>query len=160
MPTRLRQFINGYAGVLGLASLIGGLLVSDTGLWRLLLLLGLWLLSLPLRRGDSKGTAAQRGLGRLLLVFGLAFLAVGLQLARDQVSQAGAIRERMAALQQPAAAQNPGAPSRVRPVDRTALGDGRVWPVATGGVTRGRILGRDGTQLAITKSGRRVYPNP
>jgi penicillin-binding protein A len=160
MPSHPRQFINGFAGVLGLASLVGGLLVPDTGLWRLLLLLGLWLLSLPLRRRDPKDKAAQRGLGRLLLVFGLAFLAVGLQLARDQISQAGVIRERMAALQQPAAAQNPGAPARVRPADRTTLGDGRVWPVATGAITRGMILDRNGVQLAVTRGGRRVYPNP
>ena len=89
MPTRPRQFINGFAGALGLAALVGGLLVPDTALWRLLLLLGLWLLSLPLRGGGPKGATVQRGLGRLLLVFGLAFLAVGLQLVRDQVSQAG-----------------------------------------------------------------------
>jgi peptidoglycan glycosyltransferase len=160
MPSRLRQFSNGFAGILGLASLVGGLLVPDTGLWRLMLLLGLWLLSLPLRSGNLKDTTARRGLNRLLLVFGLGFLAVGLQLARDQVSQAGAVRERMAALQQPAAAQNPGEPSRVRPADRTTLGDGRVWPVATGAVTRGMILDRNGTPLAITENGRRVYPNP
>src|SRR5262249_38296022 len=94
------------------------------------------------------------------LVSGLAFLAVGLQLARDQISQAGAVRERMAALQQPAAAQNPGAHASVRPADRTALGDGRVWPGATGTITRGRILDRNGAQLAVTQGGRRVYPNP
>src|SRR5262245_33248200 len=102
MPPRFRQFINGFAGVLGL-----GLLLPGTGLWRLMLLAGLWLLSLPLRGVDLKASVAKRGLSRLLLVFGLAFLAVGLQLARDQLTQAGATRERVAALRQPVA-QDPG----------------------------------------------------
>jgi peptidoglycan glycosyltransferase len=65
----------------------------------------------------------------------------------------------MAALQQPAA-QSPGEGPRVRPADRLALGDGRVWPVATGAVTRGMILDRNGAPLAITRDSRRVYPNP
>jgi penicillin-binding protein A len=159
MRTGLRNFINGFAGVLGLALLAGGMLVSDTWLWRLMLLAGLWLLSLPLRGADPKASATKRGLGGLLLVFGLAFLAVGLQLARDQIGQAGAVRERVAALRQPVA-QEPGGPAPLRPADRIALGDGRVWPVATSAVTRGAILDRSGAPLAITRDGRRVYPNP
>ncbi len=130
-----------------MAALAGGLFVPDTALWRLMLLLGLWLLSLPLRGGASQPTAANRGLSRLVLVFGLAFLAVGLQLTRDQASQAGATRQRMAALMPPAA-QNPNAPAGLRPADRTMLGDGRVWPMATGVITRGMILDRNGTPLA------------
>ena len=89
MRKGFRSFINGFAGVLGLALLLGGLLVPDTGLWRLMLLAGLWLLSLPLRGADPKASPNKRGLSGLLLLFGLAFLAVGLQLMRDQVGQAG-----------------------------------------------------------------------
>jgi penicillin-binding protein A len=159
MPPRLRQFINGFAGAVAIALLLGGLLVPDTGLWRLMLLLGLWLLSLPLRGADPKASAMRRGLSGLLLLFGLAFLAVGLQLVRDQVGQAGLVRERVAALRQPAAQQPGGAPA-IRPADRTALGDGRVWPVATSAVTRGTILDRGGAPLALTRDGRRIYPNP
>jgi peptidoglycan glycosyltransferase len=159
MRIGLRNFAHGFAGVLGLALLAGGLLVPDTWLWRLMLLAGLWLLSLPLRGADPKAPATRRGLGGLLLVFGLAFLAVGLQLARDQIGQAGAVRERVAALRQPVA-QQPSGPPPARPADRTALGDGRVWPVATSAVTRGAILDRGGAPLALTRDGRRVYPNP
>src|SRR5262245_46551012 len=113
MHPRLRQFINGFAAVMALALLLGGLLVPDTGLWRLMLLAGLWLLSLPLRGADPKASANKRGLGGLLLVFGVGFLAVGLQLARDQVGQAGVVRERVAALRQPAA-QQPGSAPAIR----------------------------------------------
>src|SRR5262249_40678701 len=88
------------------------------------------------------------------------FLAVGLQLVRDQVGQASAVRERVAALRQPGLAQSPGGPPAIRPPDRTALGDGRVWPVATNVGTRGAILARAGAPPAITQNGRRVYPNP
>ena len=151
--------MNGFAAVLALALLLGGLLVPDTGLWRLMLLTGLWLLSLPLRGADPKASANKRGLGGLLLVFGLGFLAVGLQLARDQVGQAGAVRERVAMLRQPAA-QQPGSAPAVRPADRGTLGDRRVWPVATSAITRGAILDRAGAPLALTRDGRRVYPNP
>jgi peptidoglycan glycosyltransferase len=159
MRTGLRNFANGFAAVLALALLLGGLLVPDTGLWRLMLLAGLWLLSLPLRGAEPRASANKRGLGGLLLVFGLGFLAVGLQLARDQLGQAGAVRERVAALRQPAAQQPDGSPT-VRPADRTTLGDGRVWPIATSAITRGTILDRSGAPLALTRDGRRVYPNP
>jgi peptidoglycan glycosyltransferase len=159
MPPRLRQFINGFAGVLAFALLAGGLLVPDTWLWRLMLLAGLWLLSLPLRGANPKASANKRGLAGLLLVFGLGFLAVGLQLARDQVGQAGMVRERVAMLRQPAAQQPGGAPA-IRPADRTTLGDGRIWPVATNTITRGAILDRGGAPLALTRDGRRIYPNP
>jgi peptidoglycan glycosyltransferase len=142
-----------------MAALAGGLFVPDTALWRLMLLLGLWLLSLLLRGGAPQSTPANRGLSRLLLIFGLAFLAVGLQLTREQISQAGATRERMASLLPPAA-HNPSGPAGLRPADRTMLGDGRVWPMATSVVTRGMILDRNGTPLAVTQAGRRVYPNP
>jgi peptidoglycan glycosyltransferase len=159
MSKGLRSFINGFATVLALALLLGGLLVPDTWLWRLMLLAGLWLLSLPLRGANTKASTTRRGLSGLLLLFGLAFLAVGLQLVRDQVGQAGAVRERVAALRQPAAQQPGGAPA-TRPADRTALGDGRVWPVTTSAITRGAILDRAGAPLALTRDGRRIYPNP
>jgi peptidoglycan glycosyltransferase len=160
MQSRFRHSINTFAGIFALAILLGGLFVPETWLWRVMLLLGLWLLSLPLRGADPRSSAAKRGLSRLLLVFGLGFAAVGLQLARDQLGQAGAIRTRMAALQQPAAAQAPAGPTQIRPADRRALGEGRVWPIATTAVTRGMILDRSGQPLALTKDGRRVYPNP
>jgi peptidoglycan glycosyltransferase len=160
MHTRLRQFVNRFAGIIGLIVLLGGLLVPDSTLWRLMLLLGLWLLSLMLRSSDRRASATKRGLSGLLLVFGLGFAAVGLQLARDQIGQAGDIRTRMAALQQPGAAQQPGEPPKVRPADRTELGAGRSWPIATSTVTRGMILDRGGQPLALTQNGRRVYPNP
>jgi peptidoglycan glycosyltransferase len=159
MSKGLRNFINGFAAIMAIALLLGGLLVPDTGLWRLMLLLGLWLLSLPLRGVDPKASAMRRGLSGLLLLFGLAFLAVGLQLVRDQVGQAGVVRERVTALRQPAAQQPGGAPA-TRPADRTALGDGRVWPVATSAMTRGAILDRGGAPLALTRDSRRIYPNP
>jgi peptidoglycan glycosyltransferase len=152
--------INALAGIFGLASLSGGMFATDTALWRLMLLLGLWLLSLPLRGSDPQDSATKRGLGRLLLVFGLAFLAVSLQLARDQIGQAGAVRDRMAALHQPTHMPAPERDTTIRPADRTALGNGQVWPIATSAITRGAILDRSGKPLAITQHGRRVYPNP
>jgi penicillin-binding protein A len=160
MPSRLRQFINGFAGVLSLALLLGGLLVPDTWLWRLMLLVGLWLLSLPLRGPDPKASVTRRGLSGLLLVFGLGFLAVGLQLVRDQVGQAGAVRERVTALRQLPTPVPPTVTPSPRLDNRTALGDERIWPVATSAVTRGMILDRAGAPLALTRDGLRVYPNP
>jgi peptidoglycan glycosyltransferase len=93
-------------------------------------------------------------------VFGLCFGAVALQLAREQVSQANAIRSRAAALLEPAKAQDPDSAAAVRPAERTALGNGRVWPTASDTIGRGAIFDRNGTLLAVSKDGRRVYPNP
>jgi len=161
MTPRQRSIVAWIGAALGLVLLGYGLLVADTAQWRLHLLAGLWLLSL-LPRGaiGQRAPVAARGLSRLALVFGLGFLAVALQLAREQISQASAIHERAAALLQPATAQQPDSAAALRPADRTALGDGRVWPVATAAITRGVILDRNGVVLAATQGGRRVYPNP
>jgi peptidoglycan glycosyltransferase len=145
---------------LGLALLAHGLFVDDAQQWRLQLLAGLWLLSLlPRRAIGQRAPVATRGLSRLALVFGLGFAAVTLQLAREQISQAGAIHDRAIALLQPGTAQAPDG-AQLRPADRTALGDGRTWPVATDLVTRGVILDRNGAVLAANQGGRRFYPNP
>jgi peptidoglycan glycosyltransferase len=161
MSPRLKQVIAWIGTLLGLAMLGYGLLVEDTAQWRVQLFTGLWLLSLLPREAISqRAPVAARGLGRLGLVVGLGFTAVALQLAREQVSQASAIHERAAALLQPATAQQPDSATTLRPADRTALGDGRIWPVATAAITRGTILDRNGVALATTQNGRRVYPNP
>jgi peptidoglycan glycosyltransferase len=160
VAARFRQFINRFAGLIGLVVLLGGLLVPDSGLWRLMLLLGLWLLSLLLRSTDAHASPTKRGLSGLLLVFGLGFAAVGLQLAREQIGQASTIRSRMAALQQPSARRESSGAPKIRPADRTELGSDRTWPIATTAVTRGMILDRNGQPLAVTQNGRRVYPNP
>lgn len=144
--------------VLGLGLLAGGLLVRDTGLWRLMLLAGLWLVSL-LPRARAGGLEPHAGgLLRLGLVFGLGFGAVALQLVREQAIQAADVRQRAAALFQPA--QRPDAARTLRPADRTSLGAGRVWPVALDSRQRGRILDRAGAVLAETRDGLRVYPHP
>jgi peptidoglycan glycosyltransferase len=161
MSPRLKQAILWLSAALGIALLGYGLAIDDTAQWRLQLLAGLWLLSLlPRALIGRRIPVAARGLSRLALVIGLGFAAVALQLAREQISQAGAIHERAAALLQPATAQQPDGASTVRPADRTALGSGRAWPVATAPITRGAILDRNGVVLAATQGGRRVYPLP
>lgn len=159
MPTRLRRLFPWIGAALGVAALGFGLLTADTSFWRLSLLTGLWLLSFLPRAAISRRLPLPvRGMARLALVVGLGFAAVALQLVRDQASQAGDIRDRAAALFQPAP-QSAAAPATIRPADRTSLGDERVWPVATGMITRGAILDRNGVALALTQNGRRVYPN-
>jgi peptidoglycan glycosyltransferase len=159
MLPRLKLAI-AWAGLpIGFALLAAGLLIGDEATWRLALLSGLWLLSLlPRALLGRQAAPAARSLIRLALVFALCFGAVGLQLGREQVSQARATRDRVAALLQPAA-QAPEA-AALRPADRTALGSGRTWPVSTGAAGRGRILDRAGQVLAETQGGRRVYPGP
>lgn len=160
MSLRIRQRIAWIGALLGLALLAAGLYIADTALWRLHLLAGVWLLSLlPRALLDRNGAVLARGMGRLALLFGLGLAAVGMQLAREQVSQAETVRQQAAALLQPAAALEPDN-TALRPADRTALGNGRVWPVATEAITRGTILDRNGIALAVTRDGRRVYPNP
>jgi peptidoglycan glycosyltransferase len=144
--------------VLGLALLAGGLLVPDMALWRLMLLCGLWLLSLLPRARAEGRPPRERALLRLGVVFGLGFGAVALQLVREQVIQAADVRARTAALLQPD--QRPDTARTLRPADRTSLGAGRVWPVALAGEQRGRILDRAGVVLAETRGGLRVYPRP
>lgn len=156
IPQRAKIAI-AWAGLpLGLAVIGAGLLVESAAIWRLALLAGVWLLSLLPRARLARQSPAARSLGRLALVFALCFGAVGLQLGREQVGQAGATRERAAALLQPKQAQDAAA---VRPADRTALGSGRAWPVEAA-AGRGKILDRNGTVLALTEGGRRVYPGP
>ncbi|HEU5100916.1 MAG TPA: penicillin-binding transpeptidase domain-containing protein, partial [Roseiflexaceae bacterium] len=161
MPPHVKKVIAWFGAATGLALLGYGLMVPDTAQWRLHLLAGLWLLSLlPRALIGRRAPVAARGLSRLALVLGLGFAAVALQLAREQISQASAIHERAAALLQPVAAQQPDSAVVVRPADRTALGSGRVWPVATAAITRGAILDRSGVVLAVTQGGRRIYPLP
>ncbi len=157
-----KRIIAWIGGALGLALLVSGLFIRDTTQWRLQLLAGIWLLSLPFRarrQPAAQPRGAASGLHRLMLVFGLAFAAVGLQLAREQVSQAAAIRAQATGLFQPVPEQ-PASDDTIRPVDRTALGSGRTWPVATSVTGRGNILDRNGTLLATSEAGRRVYPYP
>src|SRR5262249_6740453 len=125
MTRRHRSIIAWMGAPLGLALIGYGLLAEDTAQWRVQLLVGLWLISLlPRAAIAQRAPVAARGLSRLALVFGLGFLAVALQLAREQISQASATQERAAALLQPAAAQQPDSAATLRPADRTALGDG------------------------------------
>lgn len=159
MQQRLRHIIAWIGGAIGLVFLGSGLFIDDTTQWRLQLLAGLWLLSLPLRAFDRSAPGIGRGLSRLMLVIGLCFIAVALQLAREQVSQANATRTQAAALFQPVPEQSTD-DARLRPADRTHLGSARVWPVATEVLTRGAILDRNGTLLATNEQGRRVYPLP
>lgn len=155
-----RRTIAIVGAVAGLAIIGAGLFVRDTALWRLQLLAGLWLFSLlPRTILDGNSSPLARNMGRLALVFGLGLAAVGLQLTREQVSQAAAVRQQATALLQPAGSGQPDTTS-LRPADRTALGNGRVWPVASSVITRGAILDRSGAVLALTKNGRRLYPNP
>jgi len=160
MKPRLRRIIAWISVPIALALLGVGLFIDQTSLWRLQLLASVWLLSLlPRALLDHNQSVLARSMGRLALVFGLGLAAVGMQLTREQVSQAAAVRQRAAALLQPATAEKPDT-TALRSVDRTALGAGRVWSVATSVITRGSILDRDGAVLALTKDGRRVYPNP
>jgi penicillin-binding protein A len=159
-PPRAKQIVAWIGGALGVALLAAGRLVRDTTQWRLHLLAGLWLLSLPLRLLLPRRTAAERNSGVLALAFVLGFTAVALQLGRDQGSQAAAIRTEAAALLQPA---TPGPDQRttgVRPADRTSLGSGRTYPAPVAETTRGAIVDRNGVVLAQTQGGRRVYPDP
>jgi peptidoglycan glycosyltransferase len=154
---RPRQVIAWLALALGLALIALGLVLPDSLWWRLLLVAGLWLVSFLPRAALSRTPPGGRSFGHLALVCCLGLAAVGLQLAREQVSQAAATRARVAALRQDTAHPDEQA---VRPGDRTALGSGRAWPVATTTITRGQILDRSGAVLAATRDGRRVYPNP
>lgn len=156
-PDRIRQVVAWMALALGLALLGVGLLLPAGPQWRLQLLVGLWLLSLLPRAALRRAAPPARSFGHLALACCLGLGAVGLQLAREQVSQASATRARVTAMRQDTARPDE---QPVRPADRTALGGGRVWPVTTTTITRGQILDRSGAVLATTQDGRRVYPNP
>lgn len=154
---RIRRIIAWPALALGLGLLGVGLLVPDGLQWRLQLLAGLWLASLLPRAALKRVGMPARSFAHLGLVGCLGLAAVGLQLAREQVSQATATRARVAALRQDTARPDD---QPVRPADRTALGSGRIWPVATTTITRGQIIDRDNLVLATSQEGRRIYPNP
>jgi peptidoglycan glycosyltransferase len=156
---RWRTSIAWFAAPLGLALIGIGLFLESTNQWRLHLLVGLWLLSLlPRASFGQRLPAVTRSFSRLALVCCLGFAAVALQLTREQVTQAAHTRERVTALRQ--IAPQPDDQTALRPGDRTALGSGRVWPIASEPVTRGLILDRNDVVLASNQDGRRVYPNP
>jgi peptidoglycan glycosyltransferase len=160
MGSRARYAIAGLGLTLAVLILSVGMVIPGIMQWRLHLLASLWLLSLPVRIIiDQRTVQANRGLARLGMIITLGFVAVGLQLVREQVGQAGTTRERVAQLRQPGT-QAPDHATSIRPGDRTALGSGRNWPVAAGSVVRGAILDRAGVVLAETRDGRRVYPYP
>jgi penicillin-binding protein A len=160
MGSRVRIGIGALGAALGSAVIGIGLVIPSTPHWRVQLLAGLWLLSLLPRAAIARyAPVSARGLTRLGLIVGLSFTAVGLQLFREQVTQAANTRARVAELRQPGD-QQPDTATTVRPADRTALGSGRVWPVSAGAATRGAIRDRGGVVLAETRDGRRSYPLP
>lgn len=157
------QHLLPWLGAAAGAALIGvGLFVPSVLQWRVLLLVGLWLVFWPARASIRRHVqiVASRNMLLLAALFGMGFAAVGLQLARTQIVQASAIREQAAAIFAPATAAEPDETILIRPVDRTALGTGRVWPVDVGSATRGSIRDRNGTVLAENRDGRRFYPDP
>lgn len=161
MRQRLRKYVAWLGGALGVALLVGGLYVPNETLWRVQLLTGLWLVSLPLRNTAAPSAVGIRhGLSRLALVLALGFTAVALQLVRTQYTQAEALRERAVALLQPVPAQESAQIERLRPADRTSLGSPRTWPVTLPTTQRGAILDRNAVVLAQTQDGRRTYANP
>ncbi|ABU56708.1 MULTISPECIES: penicillin-binding protein 2 [Roseiflexus] len=162
MTDRLRARIDWFAGALGVLILGSGLFIASVMQWRLHLLAGLWLLSLPARRliGRYRATA-DRSLRGLMVMAVLGFAAIGLQLARNQATQSEATLRAVASLAQPVASE-PSQPifPETDPAERTSLGSGRAFPVVINAGMRGRIVDRNGVVLAETVDGRRTYPNP
>ncbi|PMP75535.1 MAG: penicillin-binding protein 2, partial [Roseiflexus castenholzii] len=154
MTDRLRARIDWFAGALGVLILGSGLFIASVMQWRLHLLAGLWLLSLPARRliGRYRATA-DRSLRGLMVMAVLGFAAIGLQLARNQATQSEATLRAVASLAQPIFPETD-------PAERTSLGSGRAFPVVINAGMRGRIVDRNGVVLAETVDGRRTYPNP
>ncbi len=160
--------------LLGLLFIGSGLFIDDTVQWRLNLLAGLWLLSLPPRALlAQRSPVVTRGLSRIALVLGLGFCAVALQMTRNQITQAPDIRTRAAAIFEPTpvptevvlpgVSEDPAVvptPIGIRAADRTELGTERVWPVEVERDRRGLIFDRNGVLLAGTQNGRRYYPFP
>jgi peptidoglycan glycosyltransferase len=156
----MRKTIAWLAWAAGAALLVWGLFLPDTARWRLILLIGLFLLSLVPRSFIAAWPQQeQRSLLRVTLVMSLAFLAVGLQLVRSQFTQAEPVREQVLALIQPAADARPDSASDVRPIDRQALGSGNVWPVVQNRPLRGSISDRSGLVVATEQQGKRLYLN-
>lgn len=161
MTKTTHTFIAWTAGISGIALLVGGVLVPSTDLWRMMLLAGLVFIAfLPGAYLTPTLPVAQRGLIRLGIIVTLGFLAVGLQLVREQLVQADALRQQALAVLQPATVDKPDEIVGVRPADRTSLGSGRVWPVTLTNAVRGTISDRNGAVLATNQDGRRIYPNP
>jgi peptidoglycan glycosyltransferase len=171
MQARLRHIIAWPGALFGLALIASGLLLIDNAVqWRLHLLVGLWLLSLPPRtlmpsrpRSIQRNARVSYSLGRLALVLGLGFSAVTLQLVRNQIVYAAEIRERALAILEPVTPEDPADPPAVagiRASDRTSLGSERTWPVEIDYDQRGVIFDSNGFIVATTQDGRRVYPNP
>lgn len=162
MPDRFRTRIAWFAGALGILILSSGLMIASVTQWRLHLLAGLWLLSLPARRLIGQhGTTADRSVRGLMLMATLGFAAIGLQLARSQVTQSEATLRAVASLTQPVAVEQPQPIfPETDPAERTSLGSARTYPVVINVGTRGRIVDRNGVVLAETVDGRRTYPNP
>lgn len=162
MPDRFRTRIAWFAGALGILILSSGLMIASVTQWRLHLLAGLWLLSLPARRLIGQhGTTADRSVRGLMLMATLGFAAIGLQLARSQVTQSEATLRAVASLTQLVAVEQPQPIfPETDPAERTSLGSARTYPVVINVGTRGRIVDRNGVVLAETVDGRRTYPNP
>ncbi|HMO57631.1 MAG TPA: penicillin-binding transpeptidase domain-containing protein [Roseiflexaceae bacterium] len=156
-PSRMTTFLAWFGLLLGSMLLGAGLLVPDGGLWRLILVVALWLFSWLPRLLIRRIAVAGRGMAHLALACCLGFGAVAAQLAREQISQAGATRARVIAMR--TLPEQPDA-EPLRTADRTALGSGRIWPLAEAAPTRGRIFDRNGVVLATNEAGRRAYPNP
>lgn len=159
MPPRYQRIIAWIGGVVGLAFIGSGLYINDVSVWRLQLLAGLWLCSFVPRAYTERSRGISHSLGRVTLVVGLCFSAVALQLVREQVIQAPATRAQAVTLFQPVAEQTNG-DTEIRLADRTSVGSARVWPVTIDTTARGDIRDRNGTVVATTEQGRRVYLNP
>jgi peptidoglycan glycosyltransferase len=149
------------------ALIVSGLLLDNTAQWRLHLLTGLWLLSLLPRAYMDRGASpasptALRGLARLALVLVLGFSAVGLQLARQQLTQAEQVRERALAVLYPTPVPPPDpTPLPPRPADRTRLGATLPQPIEIEEARRGAVYDNTANPLALTPPDEpRRYLNP
>lgn len=160
---QIRHVIAWPAALVGLVLIGSGLVIDHATQWRLHLLAGLWLLSLPPRALLAEHEAVvTRGVARVALVIGLGFCAVALQLTRNQIIQADEIRTRAAIILEPTPilAPTPTVVATVAPTDRTRLGTNHVVPVKIDYAQRGNIYDRYGNVLATTRDGRRIYTNP
>lgn len=178
-PNLLRHIVAWPAALLAVAAIASGLLIENNVQWRLQLLLGLWLLSLPPRAlMASRDKLVSRGMGRLVLVMILGFCGVGLQLTRMQIIEADELQARAASILNPTPVPTPTPQpifdqpvvaeagedepmiSVVRPAERTGLGVERTFPVEVVYGPRGVIYDRFGGVLATNQNGRRIYTNP
>ncbi|MDZ4720518.1 MAG: penicillin-binding protein 2 [Roseiflexaceae bacterium] len=160
MAPRTRYAIAGFGFVCAILLLGIGMVVLSMMQWRLHLLTSLWLLSLlPRALITQRAAPGVHGIARLSLIVVLSFVAVALQLGREQIGQASTTRIRVAQLRE-VGATAPDQATALRPGDRTALGNGRIWPVMIGASVRGTIRDRNGVVLAETRDGRRIYPFP